>query len=219
MKKADNFNPGKWLVENKITTQSRLNEYSSFLDTETTERMKASTKKAAEEYALDYSLKNNLGSIESLDFTGYGSNSTGGGYFYYIVFFTSGKYFMMKVIFDDNYNITGIEPDKLSRTSASRSTPIPSKIPGVKVSVDDNDVTFSSKSGDYDAIIEDDGTIRLDAFFPDMEEDEEEINNDNWKNILGPNHMFVKIANSIPTEVDTEGDAVAITFKASDLIK
>jgi hypothetical protein len=26
MKKADNFNPVKWLVENKITTQSKLNE-------------------------------------------------------------------------------------------------------------------------------------------------------------------------------------------------
>jgi hypothetical protein len=26
MKKVDNFNAGKWLVENKITTQSRLNE-------------------------------------------------------------------------------------------------------------------------------------------------------------------------------------------------
>ena len=26
MKKADNFNPGKWLTENKITTQSRLDE-------------------------------------------------------------------------------------------------------------------------------------------------------------------------------------------------
>jgi hypothetical protein len=26
MKKADNFNASKWLVENKITTQSRLNE-------------------------------------------------------------------------------------------------------------------------------------------------------------------------------------------------
>ena len=26
MKKADNFNPGTWLVENKITTQSRINE-------------------------------------------------------------------------------------------------------------------------------------------------------------------------------------------------
>ena len=26
MRKADNFDPSKWLVENKITTQSRLNE-------------------------------------------------------------------------------------------------------------------------------------------------------------------------------------------------
>jgi hypothetical protein len=26
MKKADNFDPSKWLIENKITTQSRLNE-------------------------------------------------------------------------------------------------------------------------------------------------------------------------------------------------
>ena len=26
MKKADSFNPGKWLVENKLTNQSRLNE-------------------------------------------------------------------------------------------------------------------------------------------------------------------------------------------------
>ena len=26
MKKADNFNPGKWLIENKLTNQSQLNE-------------------------------------------------------------------------------------------------------------------------------------------------------------------------------------------------
>jgi hypothetical protein len=26
MKKADNFDPSKWLIENKITTQSKLNE-------------------------------------------------------------------------------------------------------------------------------------------------------------------------------------------------
>ena len=26
MKKADNFDASKWLIENKITTQSRLNE-------------------------------------------------------------------------------------------------------------------------------------------------------------------------------------------------
>jgi type III secretory pathway component EscV len=26
MKKADNFNPAKWLVENKLTSQSKMNE-------------------------------------------------------------------------------------------------------------------------------------------------------------------------------------------------
>ena len=30
MKKADNFDASKWLIENKITTQSRLNEDVSF---------------------------------------------------------------------------------------------------------------------------------------------------------------------------------------------
>jgi hypothetical protein len=30
MRKADNFDSKKWLVENKITTQSRLNENESF---------------------------------------------------------------------------------------------------------------------------------------------------------------------------------------------
>jgi hypothetical protein len=30
MKKADNFNPAKWLVENKLTSQSKLNENKEF---------------------------------------------------------------------------------------------------------------------------------------------------------------------------------------------
>jgi hypothetical protein len=32
MKKADNFNPGKWLVENKLTNQSQLNEMPIIMD-------------------------------------------------------------------------------------------------------------------------------------------------------------------------------------------
>jgi hypothetical protein len=32
MKKADNFDPSKWLVENKITSQSNLNEEQNILD-------------------------------------------------------------------------------------------------------------------------------------------------------------------------------------------
>jgi hypothetical protein len=33
MKKADNFDSSKWLIENKITTQSRLNEVTYNLET------------------------------------------------------------------------------------------------------------------------------------------------------------------------------------------
>jgi len=36
MKKADNFDPSKWLVENKLTTQSRLNENQYFIRTKYT---------------------------------------------------------------------------------------------------------------------------------------------------------------------------------------
>jgi hypothetical protein len=32
MKQADNFNPGKWLVENKLTSQSQLNEMPKILN-------------------------------------------------------------------------------------------------------------------------------------------------------------------------------------------
>ena len=46
MKKADNFDASKWLVENKITFQSRLNE---LLDTNKVEQL---GKKAVEDYIL-----------------------------------------------------------------------------------------------------------------------------------------------------------------------
>jgi len=113
MKKADNFNTNKWLIENKITTQSRLNE---------------------------------------------------------------------------------------------------NKIPGVEVDIDDDMITLSSDSGDYDGFIEDDGTVNFTVI-----NDEEEFDENNWKSILGDDHAFVKIANAIPTEVEALGDYVMITVKADDL--
>ena len=113
MKKADNFNANKWLIENKITTQSRLNE---------------------------------------------------------------------------------------------------NKIPGVDVDIDDDMITLSDDSGDYDGFIEDDGTVNFTVV-----NDEEEFDENNWKSILGDDHAFVKIANAIPTEVEALGDYVMITVKADDL--
>ena len=113
MKKADNFDASKWLVENKITFQSRLNE---------------------------------------------------------------------------------------------------NKIPGVDVEVDDDMVTLSGDSGDYDGFIEGNGTVSF-----SLTNDEEDFNDQNWKDILGDDHVFVKIANAINTDVEAMDDYVQITVKADDL--
>jgi hypothetical protein len=113
MKKADNFDSSKWLVENKITFQSRLNE---------------------------------------------------------------------------------------------------NKIPGVNVDNNGEQITLSGDSGDYDGFIEDDGTVSF-----TVTSDEEEFDDNNWKSILGKKHVFVKIANAIPTEVEALDDYVMITVKADDL--
>ena len=115
MKKADNFDASKWLVENKITTQSRLNE---------------------------------------------------------------------------------------------------NKISGIDVEVDDNMVTLSGDSGDYDGFIENDGTVKFSIVYDDMDE---EFTDENWKDILGDDHVFVKVANAIPTKVEAMDDYVMITVKVSDL--
>jgi hypothetical protein len=113
MKKADNFDASKWLVENKITFQSRLNE---------------------------------------------------------------------------------------------------NKIESVDVDNDGEQITLSGDSGDYDGFIEDDGTVSF-----TVTNDEEDFNDQNWKDILGNDHVFVKVANAIDTKVEALGDYVMITVKASDL--
>ena len=119
MKKADNFDASKWLVENKITTQSRLNE---------------------------------------------------------------------------------------------------NKIPGVNVEVDDDNVELSGDSGDYSGFIEDNGTVSFSVIYEDEDDrDGMEFDDENWKGILGDDHVFVKVANAIPTKVEAMGDYVMITVKADDL--
>ena len=119
MKKADNFDASKWLVENKITFQSRLNE---------------------------------------------------------------------------------------------------NKIPGVNVEVDDDNVELSGDSGDYSGFIEDNGTVSFSVIYEDEDDrDGMEFDDENWKGILGDDHVFVKVANAIPTKVEAMDDYVMITVKASDL--
>jgi hypothetical protein len=115
MKKADNFDSSKWLVENKITFQSRLNEI---------------------------------------------------------------------------------------------------KISGITIEIEDDEIIMIDRRGEYSGFIEDDGTVSFSVVHDDMDEEFDEFN---WKDILGKNHAFVKIANTIPTKVEAMDDYVMITVKASDL--
>jgi hypothetical protein len=84
--------------------------------------------------------------------------------------------------------------------------------PGVDVEVEDDMITLSGDSGEYDGFIEDDGTVNF-----TVTNDEEEFDDQNWKDILGDDHVFVKVANAIPTKVEALGDYVMITVKADDL--
>jgi hypothetical protein len=93
------------------------------------------------------------------------------------------------------------------------------KIPGVEVNVDDDMITLSGDSGDYDGFIENDGTVEFTVIYEDEDDrDGMEFDEDNWKSILGDDHVFTKIANTIPTKVEAMDDYVMITVKASDLI-
>jgi hypothetical protein len=54
MKKADNFDAGKWLVENKLTTQSRLNEEETLTPAQKAALTRAKNKKEDEEMTLRF---------------------------------------------------------------------------------------------------------------------------------------------------------------------
>ena len=54
MKKSDNFDASKWLVENKITTQSRLNENDDYVDDISAAKSSARDKQNFNQDAIDY---------------------------------------------------------------------------------------------------------------------------------------------------------------------
>jgi hypothetical protein len=79
-------------------------------------------------------------------------------------------------------------------------------------------VTLNSTSGGYDGFIESDNTINFSVVY-DNEDDRNgmEFSEHNWKDILGPNHAFVRIANQIPTKVEALDDYVMISVDLEDL--
>ena len=88
----------------------------------------------------------------------------------------------------------------------------------MSLEIDDDFIELTANSGTYDAYIKDDGTVDFSVTYEDEDDrDGEEFDEDNWKDILGPNHAFVKISNQIPTKVEAAGDYVMITVDLEDL--
>ena len=87
----------------------------------------------------------------------------------------------------------------------------------LNLSIDDDMVELSSDSGGYDAFIED-GKVSFSVVYEDEDDrDGMEFDENNWKDILGPNHAIVEIASKIPTEVEAIDDYVMITVDIEDL--
>ena len=88
----------------------------------------------------------------------------------------------------------------------------------MSLEIDDDFIELTADSGTYDAYIEDNGTVDFSVTYEDEDDrDGEEFDEDNWKDILGPNHAFVKISNQIPTKVEAIDDYVMITVDVEDL--
>ena len=93
---------------------------------------------------------------------------------------------------------------------------------GLEVKQDDNQIEISADSGDYSGEIEN-GKVSFSVFYDNMEDIENEfgpegITSENWKDVLGPNHAFVKIIDTIGGDVEAIDDYVQITVDVDKLV-
>jgi hypothetical protein len=195
MKKADNFDASKWLVENKITTQSRLNE---LLDYDKVEQL---SKKAVE----DYISSNNLGTISSIGSLGM-ALSPDKAIAHSKVIFDSGKTINMLAQYDKNYNLTDIRINTPTSTNSINS--------------DEEYIEIEYPSGDYYGDIEN-GEVQFllidDSIENKYEEGFDVLDDTQIMKYLGKNHFFTKLYNTIGGTFSTESDAVGITVDLNDL--
>jgi hypothetical protein len=190
MKKADNFDASKWLVENKITFQSRLNE---LLDYDKVEQL---SKKAIE----DYISSNNLGTISSMVSLGMRlSHDTAIAQSNVVL--DSGKTINVSTQYDANYNLTDI---KVNTPKSS----------------DEEEIEIEYPSGDYTGDVENGKVTFLlidDSIEDKYEEGFDVLDDTQIIKYLGKNHFFTKLYNTIGGTFSTESDTVGITVDLNDL--
>jgi hypothetical protein len=84
---------------------------------------------------------------------------------------------------------------------------------GFEIKKYNDEIEISADSGDYSGFIEDDGTVSFSVI-----RDDEDFNDNNWKDILGADHAFVKIIDSIGGKVEAIDDYVEITVDINKLL-
>lgn len=85
---------------------------------------------------------------------------------------------------------------------------------GFEVKQANDQIEISDESGDYAGFV-DNGKASFSVYYDEVDTD---INDNNWKDILGPNHAFVKIINTIGGDVEAAGDYIQITVDADKLL-
>ena len=87
----------------------------------------------------------------------------------------------------------------------------------MSLETDGDFIELTADSGEYDGEIED-GKVSFSVVYEDEDDrDGMEFDENNWKDILDPNHAFVEIASKIPTKVEALDDYVMITVDVEDL--
>jgi len=86
---------------------------------------------------------------------------------------------------------------------------------GFEVYQNDDQIEISADSGEYSGFVKKDGKVSFSVLLD--EDNEDMVNDDNWKDVLGSDHAFVKIIDSIGGDVETGSDYVQITVDADKL--
>jgi hypothetical protein len=87
----------------------------------------------------------------------------------------------------------------------------PNQFKDIKIIRDKDRIDVKADSGEYTGYVEEDGKVSFSVIR------DEEFTEDDWKDILGEDHAFVKIINKIGGEVEAIDDYVTITVDSSKL--
>lgn len=88
----------------------------------------------------------------------------------------------------------------------------PNQFKDIKIIRDKDRIDIEADSGEYTGYVEEDGKVSFSVI-----RDDEEFTEDNWEDILGEDHVFVKLIDKIGGEVEAIDDYVTITVDSSKL--